>query len=566
MNNNKISVVINTYNASKFLARVLDSVKDFDEIVICDMESMDDTLEIAQRYGCKIVTFKKEGVSIVEPARQFAIDAASHPWVLVVDADELVTPALHDYLYAKIAEAQCPDGISIPRKNYFMGRFMHSSYPDYILRFFRKDKTHWPPVIHTSPVVDGVVYRVPRNREELAFEHLANDSIADIMRKNNTYSDYEVERRKDKQYGVGKLFLRPVFRMFKAYILKGGWRDGVPGLVYALLMGTYQMLIVAKMIEKIKVSIIESENIIKRSQSIINQKSCKYIPDVSIIVPIYNVEKYLRRCIDSILSQTFISFELLLIDDGSTDASGAICDEYALMDRRIHVTHQINRGVSAARNVGLDKSVGKYVCFVDSDDWVTSDYLATLMEQVQGFDVLFFGFFLKYNDESSMSLSLRRQCAVNEIEKEQLMLSLCKNDTGYNVLGYAFDKIFRRNLIEKYNLRFDENICLGEDEIFALAYCLKAQYLKVIPDVLYCYSPRVGGLASQKESYKSCYSKYKALVDNIIDMGSSEMLEMWHKRAYHTLQDVAKTQKYNLLFYLWFQLRAFWYKINYNLH
>lgn len=311
---------------------------------------------------------------------------------------------------------------------------------------------------------------------------------------------------------------------------------------------------------------MESENIIKRSQSIINQKSCKYIPDVSIIVPIYNVEKYLRRCIDSILSQTFISFELLLIDDGSTDASGAICDEYALMDRRIYVTHQINRGVSAARNVGLDKSVGKYVCFVDSDDWVTSDYLATLMEQVQGFDVLFFGFFLRYNDESSMSLSLRRQCAVNEIEKEQLMLSLCKNDTSYNVLGYTFDKIFRRNLIEKYNLRFDENICLGEDEIFALAYCLKAQYLKVIPDVLYCYSPRVGGLASQKESYKSCYSKYKALVDNIIDMESSEMLEMWHKRAYHTLQDVAKTQKYNLLFYLWFQLRAFWYKINYNLH
>lgn len=309
---------------------------------------------------------------------------------------------------------------------------------------------------------------------------------------------------------------------------------------------------------------MESENIIKRSQSIINQKSCKYIPDVSIIVPIYNVEKYLRRCIDSILSQTFISFELLLIDDGSTDASGAICDEYALMDRRIHVTHQINRGVSAARNVGLDKSVGKYVCFVDSDDWVTSDYLATLMEQVQGFDVLFFGFFLRYNDESSMSLSLREQCAVNEIEKEQLLLFLCKNDTGYNVLGYTCDKIFRRDLIEKYNLRFDENICLGEDEIFALAYCLKAQSLKVIPDVLYNYSQRAGGLASQKESYKSCYSKYKALVEIMIDMKSGEMLEMWHKRAYHTLQEVAKTQKNNFLCYLWFQVRAFWYKMKYK--
>lgn len=129
MNNNKISVVINTYNASKFLARVLDSVKDFDEIVICDMESTDDTLEIAQRYGCKIVTFKKEGVSIVEPARQFAIDAASHPWVLVVDADELVTPALHDYLYAKIAEAQCPDGISIPRKITSWGALCTAAIP-----------------------------------------------------------------------------------------------------------------------------------------------------------------------------------------------------------------------------------------------------------------------------------------------------------------------------------------------------------------------------------------------------------------------------------------------------
>lgn len=309
---------------------------------------------------------------------------------------------------------------------------------------------------------------------------------------------------------------------------------------------------------------MESENIIKRTQSIINQASCKYIPDVSIIIPVYNVEQYLRWCIDCILSQTFTSFELLLIDDGSTDTSGAICDEYALKDRRIHVTHQANRGVSSARNVGLDKSVGRYVCFVDSDDWVTSDYLATLMEQVQGFDVLFFGFFLRYNDESSMSLSLREQCAVNEIEKEQLLLFLCKNDTGYNVLGYTCDKIFRRDLIEKYNLRFDENICLGEDEIFALAYCLKAQSLKVIPDVLYNYSQRAGGLASQKESYKSCYSKYKALVEIMIDMKSGEMLEMWHKRAYHTLQEVAKTQKNNFLCYLWFQVRAFWYKMKYK--
>lgn len=249
MNENKISVVINTYNAARFLPQVLDSVKDFDEVVVCDMESTDDTVVIAQRYHCKVVLFEKGDISIVEPARQYAIDAATYPWVLVVDADELVTPALHDYLYAEIAKGQCADGIAIPRKNYFMGRFMHSTYPDYILRFFRKDKTHWPPVIHTSPVVDGTVCKIPRHRYDLAFEHLADDSVTDIIRKNNTYSNYEVKRRINKHYGVGHLLGRPLFRMFKAYVLKGGWRDGAPGLIYALLMGVYQLMIVAKLME-----------------------------------------------------------------------------------------------------------------------------------------------------------------------------------------------------------------------------------------------------------------------------------------------------------------------------
>ena len=249
MNEDKISVVINTYNASKFLSRVLDSVKDFDEIVVCDMESTDDTVEIAKRYGCKIVTFPKGDLSIVEPARQFAIDAATYPWILVVDADEIVPSALRKYLYAKIAEKHHPDGISIPRKNYFMGRFMHSSYPDYILRFFRKEKTKWLPIIHTSPMVNGKVCKVPRNRQELAFEHLANDTITDILRKNNIYSNYEVQRRKDKCYNVVHLFIKPFFRTFKGYIIKKGYKDGIPGLIYTLLLGVYQLMVVAKVIE-----------------------------------------------------------------------------------------------------------------------------------------------------------------------------------------------------------------------------------------------------------------------------------------------------------------------------
>ena len=248
--NEKISVVINTYNAEQHLERVLEAVKDFDEIVVCDMESTDQTRAIAQRYGCRIITFERKAYNIVEPAREYAIHEAQHEWVLVVDADEIVTKELHDYLYQRISEASCPDGLAIPRKNFFMGRFMRSHYPDYILRFFRKDKTHWPPVIHCAPEIDGRVERISRSRKELAFEHLANDSVSDILRKHNTYSTNEVPRRRHKNYGVGAMMLRPLVRFIKSYIIKGGFLDGKAGLIQALLDAHYQFAVVAKLIEE----------------------------------------------------------------------------------------------------------------------------------------------------------------------------------------------------------------------------------------------------------------------------------------------------------------------------
>ena len=248
----KISVVINTRNAEQHLQRVLDAVKQFDEVLVCDMESTDRTVAIAEANGCRVVTFVRQGVSIVEPAREFAIHEAASEWVLVVDADEIVTPALREYLYQYIADPACADGLYIPRKNYFMGRFMRSLYPDHILRFFRRDKTHWPPIIHCTPEVDGTVVRIPASRLELAFEHLANDSVSDIVRKANTYSDYEVPRRRQKNYGVPALLLRPLVRAFKMYVLKQGFRDGIPGLIHATLEGYYQFVVVAKLLEERK--------------------------------------------------------------------------------------------------------------------------------------------------------------------------------------------------------------------------------------------------------------------------------------------------------------------------
>ena len=229
----KISVVINTYNAERHLLQVINAAKGFDEIVVCDMESTDNTLAIAKSMGCRVV----------------AIEQAAFPWVLVLDADEIVSEELRTYLYNHISEPACAEGVAIPRKNYFMGKFMHACYPDYILRFFKKEVTTWPAIIHASPIVKGRTIRLPRSRKELAFEHLANDSIATLNSKNNVYSDNEIVKRRDCHYGVGALLGRPFFRFFRSYILKGGFRDGVPGFVHAVWEGIYQFTIVAKIIE-----------------------------------------------------------------------------------------------------------------------------------------------------------------------------------------------------------------------------------------------------------------------------------------------------------------------------
>ena len=136
-------------------------------------------------------------------------------------------------------------------------------------------------------------------------------------------------------------------------------------------------------------------------------------PKISVIVPVYNAEKYLQRCIDSILNQTFPNFELLLIDDGSKDQSGEICDEYAKKDSRVKVFHKENGGVSSARNVGIDNAVGEYICFCDSDDWVEKTWLLSFFERMCDNDMLITSFNIYENEKkvefkSFVSLSDKR--------------------------------------------------------------------------------------------------------------------------------------------------------------
>jgi len=244
-----ISVVINTYNARQHLERVLESVKDFDEIVVCDMESTDDTREIAARYNCKIVMFPKGSHTCCEPARTFAIQSASNPWVFVVDADEIVTPELREALYTLIKQPYDVAGYYIPRQNMFLGMFVRDFHYDYQLRFMLREGTEWPPYIHSLPKVPGRVVKLKASKQARLL-HLMDETMHEYQEKMNFYTDNETDRKGDKGYGLGALLWRPLWRFFKSYVMDGSFRMGTRGLIRSFMAAQYQFVLVAKIIEK----------------------------------------------------------------------------------------------------------------------------------------------------------------------------------------------------------------------------------------------------------------------------------------------------------------------------
>ena len=204
----------------------------------------------------------------------------------------------------------------------------------------------------------------------------------------------------------------------------------------------------------------------------------------SIIVPVYNVEQYLPLCIDSILAQTFTDFEVLLIDDGSTDRSGKICDEYVKQDKRIRVFHKKNGGVSSARNIGIKEARGKWICFVDSDDTITFDYLSVFEKNC------------KKTIESSLQVTGFN--FITPVERKQIIFQeqvFNKNDLYKAVmilqdkgsLGYPWNKIYAASVIKNNHLFFDETLNSYEDELFVLQYIQKVEKIIFCLDATYNY-------------------------------------------------------------------------------
>lgn len=232
------------------------------------------------------------------------------------------------------------------------------------------------------------------------------------------------------------------------------------------------------------------------------------MPKISIIVPVYKVEKYLNRCLDSIIAQTFTDWECILIDDGSPDNSGKICDEYADKDNRFIIKHQTNAGVSVARNVGLDSVQGEYICFVDSDDWVEQTWLEDLYECAikNNVDMVVCGV-----NEHRNSNSTSRVFDLPK-KKEDLMLYFIKHP---NYMNYLVNKIIKKTLFDK-NIRFPVGISICEDLWVSFRLCFYANAVFSVNKALYNYDRSNENSATN--NYKRKYFDDKLYItERIID-------------------------------------------------
>ena len=207
--------------------------------------------------------------------------------------------------------------------------------------------------------------------------------------------------------------------------------------------------------------------------------------EISIIVPVYNVEKYISENINSILSQACVDLELILVDDGSTDSSGNICDAYAKKDSRIKVIHQKNSGVSAARNTGIEIASGKYIVFIDSDDYLKPDYLSELYKAI-------------ISNPYSWCF-----CGFQEMDEKGAVLWDClyQTDKEYDIFPFSeygsvlhkkfasmlWNRIYELDIIKTYNIRFDETLSRSEDVLFNLEYGKYCKSFSVINKPLYLH-------------------------------------------------------------------------------
>lgn len=223
---------------------------------------------------------------------------------------------------------------------------------------------------------------------------------------------------------------------------------------------------------------------------------------ISIIIPVYNAEKYINQCIDSVLSQTYKNIELFLVDDGSTDGSAMICDKYAEEDSRVKVIHQINSGCAKARNTGIEQASGDWILFLDSDDWLEADTCEVLMQTAisQDADQVVCGYYDQFVGRV-VNVGLDDGEVVPLEDRKQLVKDIIGYQNGigemYPTAKYPWGKLVRRRVIDEYRLRFSEYILPYEDTIWSMQVLWRAKFTVRLNRLLFHYREVSGSLSKQ---------------------------------------------------------------------
>ena len=245
-------------------------------------------------------------------------------------------------------------------------------------------------------------------------------------------------------------------------------------------------------------------------------------PQVSLIIPVYNVKETIHRCIETAINQRFSDYEIILVDDGSTDGSGSICDDYASERDNIHVIHKANGGLGSARNAGIQSAKGHYVCFADSDDYLEIDYISKMYYSLveNDVDLVISGYSL-IRKGKEVDYSPRKLTGVyRDNEFKAILLEYAK---GSSFLYFAWNKLFKRDLIIHNNLKYFDRHC-AEDMMFNAGYYGVSKSVIVIPDCLYKYTiDNSFSLSNRRrlgywEDMKLVIKEYQKIYDNDSDL------------------------------------------------
>ena len=218
------------------------------------------------------------------------------------------------------------------------------------------------------------------------------------------------------------------------------------------------------------------------------------MPLITVIVPVYKVLPYLRRCVDSILHQTFTDFELILVDDGSPDGCGAVCDEYAAQDPRVRVIHKENGGLSSARNAGLAVARGELIWFIDSDDHIDPGLLEQAAEGIRGYDMVSFDF-CSVDEDGSVLQRFRYRYGPASWENEQELFDYYLDVYFRRAIWSVWSRLFRKSIIDEHGLFFeDNNKIYAEDLYFTFLYLLHCRSINCLDAAGYHYTLRKGSI------------------------------------------------------------------------